>query len=83
MMKILCHPYAQLSVSGRRKCLQGDLLSKKGIDNVFLMRINEHSASTNPLLQGHTWNTWMLFPLVYNEVHYLYAPVSHALVTLQ
>lgn len=26
------------------------------------MRINEHSSSTTPLLQDHTWNTWLLFP---------------------
>lgn len=47
------------------------------------MRINEHSASTNPLLQGHTWNTPLLSPLVYNKVHDLSTPVSHALFTLQ
>lgn len=81
MMKILPHPYTQLSVSGRAVCKE--TCYQKGIDNVLLRRINEHSASTNPLLQGHTWNTQLLLSLVYNKVHSLFAPVSHALLTLQ
>lgn len=80
-MKILCHPYTHLSVSGRSVCKE--TCYQKGINNVFLMRINEHSASPNPLLQGHTWITRLLFPLVYNTVHYLPVPVSHALLTQQ
>lgn len=43
------------TVSGRSVCKK--TCCQKGIDNVFLMTVSEHCASTSPLLQGHAWNT--------------------------
>lgn len=36
IVKLLCHPYTQLSVSGRSVCKE--ICYQKGIDNVLLMR---------------------------------------------